>query len=236
MLNADQPRATFRPLLFFRTAQQVRISFAEKERARRVVSRSNHRVTGKHPGFKSRRMHYWESSLEQDAFLLLDADHEVLSYNEQPAIIRYGHSLKEKHYPDVLVNYRYRREFVEIKTDKEAASEEVVMRTVLLTAALAPHGYGYRVWTESQIRNCPNRLANLRFLMRFGRNPISIDNFEWFRQLFAHEPVLPWGAVVGRPTSPDKRAGLCLLVLEGRVRIDLALPIFSDSLVSVGRM
>jgi hypothetical protein len=236
MLNADHPRATFRPRLFFPTAQRVRISFAEEERARRVVSRSNHRVTGKYPGFKSRRMHYWESSLERDAFLLLDVDHEVISYDEQPAVIRFGDRLKERHYPDVLVTYRDRQEFVEIKTDKEAESDEVVMRTAMLTAPLARHGYGYRVWTASEIRTYPNRLANLRYLMRFGRAALSLRLFEWFRHLFAREPVLPWGAIVGQPSAPDKLAGLCRLVLEDRLRLDLLQPIFSGSLVSVGRM
>lgn len=217
-------------------AQQVQIEFAEEERARRVVSRSNHRVTGKYPGFKSKRMHYWESHLERDAFILLDVAPEVISFDEQPAILYYGHGLKRRHYPDVLVSYRNRKEFVEIKTDEEAKSDEVVTRTALLVPALACHGYGYRVWTESEIRDCSRRLANLRFLLRFGRAALELTRFEWFRQLFVRNPVLPWGAIVGQPSDAGKLAGLCRLVLEGRLRVDLTKPIFSDSLVSVERL
>ncbi len=234
MLNTDHPIATHSQCPST-LALQIRISFATKERARRVVSRSNHRVTGKHPGFKSRRMHYWESSLEQDAFRLLDVDHEVLSYDEQPAIIYYGENLKERHYPDLLITYRHRKEFVEIKTDKDAASDEIITRTAILAPALAAHGYGYRIWTESEIRACPNRLSNLRFLMRFGRPKLALTRFEWFRRLFARHPVLPWSAIVGKPSDPARLAGLCRLVLEGWLRVDLARPILSDSLVRAER-
>lgn len=236
MLNADHPLAMLHRQSPSTLAQQVRISFAEEERARRVVSRSNHRVTGKYPGFKSRRMHYWESHLERDAFRLLDVDRQVLSYDEQPAILYYGEGLRERHYPDLLVTYAHRDEFVEIKTDQEAASEEVVTRTAVLVPALAAHGYGYRVWTESEIRACPNCLDNLQFLMRFGRTALALPRFEWFRRLFTRNQILPWGAIVGRPSDPMKLAGLCRLVLEGWLRVDLAQPILADSLVSAERM
>ena len=78
---------------------QVEIEFAEEERARRVISRSNSRVTGKYPGLKSRRMHYWESSLERDAFMLLDVSTEVVSFDEQPVTLYYGIGKKLRHYP-----------------------------------------------------------------------------------------------------------------------------------------
>lgn len=218
------------------TYQQVQIEFAEEKRARRVVSRSNHRVTGKYPGFKSGRMHHWESSLERDAFILLDVAAEVVSFDEQPAILYYGEDLKLRHYPDLLVSYRNHRGFVEIKTDHEANSEEVVTRTAQLVPALARHGYGYRVWNESDIRERSSRLANLRFLLRFGRAALELPRFEWFRQLFGQKPVLPWNVIVGQPTDTGKLAGLCRLILEGRLRIDLTQPILSDSLVCIGRL
>ncbi|UCV07003.1 TnsA endonuclease N-terminal domain-containing protein [Dechloromonas denitrificans] len=215
---------------------QVEIEFAEEERARRVISRSNSRVTGKYPGLKSGRMHYWESSLEQDAFYLLDVAPEVVSYIEQPAVLYYGDDLKTRHYPDVLVTYQYRQEFVEIKSNREATSQDVITRTAILVPALACHGYGYRVWTEAEIRDNSNRLANLRFLLRFGRAKLGLPRFEWFRQLFAHHPVLPWKSIVGQPTDTGKLAGLCRLILEGRLRVDLTQPILSDSLVTIGEL
>ncbi|HLO65331.1 MAG TPA: TnsA endonuclease N-terminal domain-containing protein [Azonexus sp.] len=214
---------------------QVDIKFAEKERARRVISRSNSRVTGKYPGLKSRRMHYWESSLERDAFMLLDVSTEVISFDEQPVTLYYGIGKKLRHYPDVLVSYPNRQVFVEIKTDQEALTKEIVTRTAYLVPALARHGYGYRIWTESQIRDRSFRLANLRFLLRFGRSEVELTRFEWLRLQFKKNP-LQWKQVVGHPTDKSKLAALCRLILEGRLRIDLMRPIFPESLVYVERM
>lgn len=216
--------------------QQVEIKFAEEERARRVISRSNSRVTGKYPGLKSRRMHYWESSLERDAFMLLDVSTEVVSFDEQPVTLYYGIGKKLRHYPDLLVSYPNRQVFVEIKTDREAQSMEVVTRTAYLIPALARHGYGYRVWTESEIRDRSFRLSNLRFLLRFGRSEVELPRFEWFRQLFRQAPSIPWKEIVGSPTDSNKLTTLCRLILEGRLQIDLTRPILPESLVSAERM
>ncbi len=216
--------------------QQVEIVFAEEERARRVISRSNSRVTGKYPGLKSRRMHYWESSLERDAFMLLDVSAEVISFDEQPVTLYYGIGKKLRHYPDVLVSYPNRKVFVEIKTDREAQTEEIVSRTAYLIPALARHGYGYRIWTESEIRDRSFRLSNLRFLLRFGRTEVELTRFEWLRQLFSKNASLSWKDVVGHPTDKGKLSALCRLILEGRLRIDLMRPILPESLVSAGRM
>ncbi len=216
--------------------QQVKIKFAEEERARRVISRSNSRVTGKYPGLKSRRMHYWESSLERDAFMLLDVSAEVVSFDEQPVTLYYGMGKKLRHYPDLLVSYPNRQVFVEIKTDREAQSMEVVTRTAYLIPALARHGYGYRVWTESEIRDRSFRLSNLRFLLRFGRSEVELPRFESLRQLFRQAPSIPWKEIVGHPTDSNKLTALCRLILEGRLQIDLTRPILPESMVSAGRM
>lgn len=216
--------------------QQVEIKFAEEERARRVISRSNSRVTGKYPGLKSRRMHYWESSLERDAFMLLDVSTKVISFDEQPVTLYYGIGKKLRHYPDVLVSYPNRQVFVEIKTDREALSKEIVTRTAYLVPALARHGYGYQVWTESEIRDRSFRLSNLRFLLRFGRSEVELSRFEWFRQQFKREASLSRKAIVGTPTDTSKLSALCRLILEGRLQIDLTRPILPESLISAGRM
>ena len=73
------------------------------QRARRVISRSNHRVTGKFRSPKNGRMMHWESMQERDAFVLLEINSAVLSYREQPAVLTFpwGDETRE-HYPDVL--------------------------------------------------------------------------------------------------------------------------------------
>lgn len=214
----------------------IQIEFSVEERSRRVVSRSNHRVTGKYPGFKSQRMHYWESHLERDAFILADGSLDIQSFAEQPAIIRYGKALERTHYPDILINYGHHQEFIEVKTDEDAESDEIASRTRLLTKALKTQGYDYRVWKESEIRKYPIRINNLRYLLRFGRSGISLQRFEWFRQLLSKQCNLPWAAIVGKPVNHEIRAGLCRLILEGWLKTDLFYPIFDDTIVTVGRI
>ena len=216
---------------------KIEIEFpTDEQRARRVVSRSNHRVTGKHPGFKSRRMHYWESHLERDAFVLLDSMAEVDAFREQPAILYYGDNCSLRHYPDLLVTCGDRQIFVEIKTEQEASSDEIVERTNLLVPALAKHGYGYHVMTDAVIRRSTTRLANLRYLLRFGRAALKLIDFEWFRRLFLANSVVEWQSIVGSPTDTSRLIGLCRLILEGRLKADLEQPIVSDSLVFGGRI
>ncbi len=49
------------------------IEWAEQgKRDRKVVRRSNYRVTGKYPSWKMLRMMQWESTIERDAFYLFD--------------------------------------------------------------------------------------------------------------------------------------------------------------------
>lgn len=203
-------------------AMHITITFPDDgARARRVVSRSNYRVSGKHPGFKCRRMYHWESYLERDAFLLLEADPLVLSFREQPAVLTYEQNGEERrHYPDLLVRSRRGTEFVEVKTDKDAESEEVAARTALLQPPLADHGYGYRVWTESEIRVHP-RLDNVRYLLRYGRTPVPLERVERLRQLFCKIPDMPWGALIGGLLGPHSLQDACRLVLEGRLVMDL---------------
>ena len=73
-------------------------------RARRVVSRSRSRPTGKYPSWKMGRMVEWESHNELNAFRLLDADPDASAFHEQPLSIRYTLCGEVRlHVPDVLV-------------------------------------------------------------------------------------------------------------------------------------
>lgn len=210
-------------------AQRITIDFSEGARARKVVSRSNHRVTGKYPGLKSGRMHHWESQLEQDAFRRLDADPDVISFAEQPAKLTFcdRSGAIRVHFPDILVRDRRGKEFVEVKTDKDAASAEVVERTALLKEGLAQLGYRYRLWPEAAIRN-GSLIPNMRFLLRHGRKPVTTEGYERIRRLFESSPTLPWQTV----TATAHSASVARLVLDGHLHIDLDCIVVDDTPVT----
>jgi hypothetical protein len=204
-------------------ADKVTIEYPEAgKRIREVVSRSNYRATGKYPSIKTGKTHRWESFIELDAFRRLDADTAVMSFIEQPARIRYpDHDGKIRvHYPDLLIHFPGQKQFVEVKSDREATSEEIRKRTELLRILLADQGFGYRVWTESEIRP-KNRIRNIRHLLRYGRKPVPLDRFEVIRRKFAAEERMAWGELTQAHNMPYALADACRLTLEGRMSVDL---------------
>lgn len=206
-------------------AHVVELEIGETQRMRRVVSRSNHRVTGKYPSFKKKRMAYWETSIERDAFRRLDADASVLSFQEQPAKIEYEiDGQRHIHYPDILVRYRSRKDFVEVKSDRDANSAKIQEHTAVMQRILAPLGYGYRVWAATEIRVQP-RLANDIYLLRYGQHPVPITVLARVKCLFSREPVVSWTALSDTVLGPQSLGTVCRLILDDWFLIDRNLPI-----------
>jgi hypothetical protein len=145
-----------------------------KLRSRTVVSRSRARPTGKYPSWKMGRMIQWESGNELNACRLLDANPGVISYFEQPLVIRYiQDDILHLHYPDTLVQWQDHHELWEIKTASDAVKSENIQRTQLLETALPKLGYRYRLIIAEDLAREP-RLSNSLILLKFGRNPVSI--------------------------------------------------------------
>ncbi|MBE7421648.1 MAG: TnsA endonuclease N-terminal domain-containing protein [Zoogloeaceae bacterium] len=212
-------------------AKVIEIDMGEDQRMRRVVSRSNHRVTGKYPSWKKRRMAYWESAIERDAFRRLDADASVLSFQEQPARIVYEvGGIRHIHYPDILVEWASGKEFIEVKSNRDATSEDVTARTDALKTALAARGFGYRVWPEYEIRVRP-RLDNEIYLLRYGQDPVPVIVIERLRRLFQVVPIITWSALVDSVLAPGGLAVACRLVLDGWLLIDRDLPLTRNTAV-----
>lgn len=193
----------------------------ESVRARKVVSRSNSRVTGKFPSIKVGRMVHWESQIERDAILLLDVDPEIVAFREQPARIVYAQDgeLKE-HYPDLYVETKTSVAFVEVKTDKDAEDLDVKLRTALLTRLLAVQGIGYAVLVESEIRKNP-RLKNAQYIHRYGKQPIDVYEEERIRNIFLDRKVITWGDVHLGALGKYGVAHVCRLLMEGRVHLNM---------------
>lgn len=208
-------------------ARLIGIEFGEGQRMRRVVSRSNHRVTGKHPSWKRKSMVYWESTIERDAFRRLDADSSVLTYEEQPAKITYTVGDKTlTHYPDILVTWASSRGFLEVKTDKDADTTEVQERTAIMVSLLQQAGFSYRIWRESEIRAQPALDIDIHILA-FGRQAVPLVERERTRRLFAETPAIPWGILT--QIGPNSAAYSARLVIEGMLIIDRTKPLTGTS-------
>lgn len=195
-------------------------------RARKVVRRSNHRVTGKYPSWKMGRMMQWESTLERDAFYLLDADPSVTAFSEQPARIDYMLDGKTRtHFPDILVSRPQQSSLYEIKSDKEADSEEVQARANHLTLFLEANQLHYKVVTESEIRKEP-RLSNAKLLLRHGRLAVTQHGQQRIIERYFSNEECSLRAI----PQPDF-AIACRMILEGTIWIDINKEITDSDLI-----
>ena len=200
--------------------QSVTLAPAD-ELARKVVTRSKARGTGKWPSWKAGRMTQWESTNERQAFILLDCDSRVRTYREQPAVIQYvvaGRSFR--HYPDVWVSYLDHEEFLEIKPAKQALDPEVQTRTALMERELPHFGYRYRLLQAEELALQP-RLNTCSYLARHGRQPIHAHARELARRMFTQNGHLCWSDIQGGALGTRGVPLACRLILEGNVSLDL---------------
>jgi DNA invertase Pin-like site-specific DNA recombinase len=192
-------------------------------RARRVVTRSRARTTGKYPSWKMERMLQWESINERNAFMLLDCDPRVRRFSEQPCVIPFTmNGVRHLHYPDILVETDGSTEFWEVKTEKDANLAEIVQRTTLLARGLVRYGYTYRLVLDRDL-NDASRLKNADTLLRFGCHRINDIDREHIRARFRQSGCIIWHDACVGTYGHRGRQVLCRLVLEGHVELDLTL-------------
>ncbi len=196
-----------------------------RARARKVVSRSRARSTGKYPSWKMGRMIQWESLNELNAYRLLDATPAVLAYHEQPFAIRFLlNGEPNLHYPDTFVQWENARELWEIKPEKEAAKPEILVRTKFLESVLSNLGFIYRMVIGEDLA-CEPRLTNALTFLKFGRAPVEPDTRERIRRLFERVPVISWGFVVNGEIGLNGKETVSRLVLEGVLYCDMEQPV-----------
>lgn len=189
-------------------------------RSRKVVRRSNFRVTGKYPSWKSGRMMQWESTLERDAFFLLDADPSVISFHEQPVRISYYlDGVMKEHFPDVLANHCHKSSLLEVKTDKEGTSEAVISRSNLM-ASMLPSDIQYKVVTEAQIRLEP-RLSNAKLLLRHGRLSVNHQAQQQFLHRYFADGACTFGKFLEGESAQHNFSLACRMLLEGTLSVDI---------------
>lgn len=192
-------------------------------RARKVVKRSNLRVTYKYPCLKEGRMTQCESSHELGCHKLLDACAGV-SFSEQPAIISYiDAGVKKRHFPDLFVQAPFGKELWEVKEDLEAESMEVRYRTDLLIRRLPRLGYRYRLVRASQL-SVPPFPENADFLLRFGRKPVSEIDRERVRLTFLRLGSINWDQIQAGVLGSLGRRWVCRLIIDGVLVCDMSRP------------
>lgn len=196
-----------------------------KLRSRKVVSRSNARMTGKYPSWKMGRMIQWESVHERNACRRLDADPRVCRFHEQPLMLEYTFNGEfHKHFPDFLIEWLDgSKELWEVKSRKDARREEFVARTHLLEAALQNYGYRYRLMIGEDFAQEP-QLSNALKILKFGRSPIPDLARERVRQLLTVTRGITWQAAVSGTLGPHGCETLCRLTLEGFLTYDDSQP------------
>ncbi len=212
----------------FRGSSVISVDFPSdgKLRSRKVVKRSNARNTGKYPSIKMKRMMQWESVHEENAMRLCDADPEVISFSEQPCVIRYvmrgkGHL----HYPDLLMIKQSGSYLLEVKTLADAQSKEVAERTALLMCELPKHGYQYCLVTAEELSTEP-RLSNVKQLLKLGKDPVTLAQVEYFRRHFATHGNCVWRDFTDTLLKPLSR-----LILDGYLKIDLSQPLQKNTAI-----
>jgi hypothetical protein len=202
-----------------------------KIRSRKVVKRSNARMTGKYPSLKMQRMMQWESEHESNAMRIFDATVEVIAFNEQPCEIVYEMDGEWfRHYPDFLIQTLDGNTFCEVKMAADAASDEVAKRTAHLTQYLPYYDYQYRIELAEDLAREP-RLGNLKRLLKLGRVDVSLTEKEHFRQFFKQHDAILWSDLKQDECHPMLLPQACRLILDGVLTIDLNQPISESSAI-----
>lgn len=203
-------------------------------RVRKITNRGQARkVIGKFPSLKMHRTIWWESQIERDYIYLLEFDHEVLSYHEQPLRIRYTRDGKEHHYtPDFLVEYADVKHLVEVKPAREVTkdSHQSLFRAVAPLCRQA--GYRFVVVTDEMIR-VPPRLENIKLLWRYARTPLTLQHYIICQQLMCHSPHASFGDLI----RDFAARGIALpavyaLLYRGVLTINLMQTLDSDTVVT----
>jgi hypothetical protein len=137
----------------------------------RKIPKNYRSVTGKFASMKNGRSVGFESILERDFFLMLEFDHNVERYEEQPIQIEYEYGNKKRRYtPDCLVEYKdgSRPCIVEIKYSDEIKDNKTFLRQKfdVIERYLEDNDMDFKVFTELDIRT--QYLENIQFLYKFA--------------------------------------------------------------------
>jgi hypothetical protein len=168
-----------------------------------------------------KRMIHWESEGERNAIRLIDVDPTVELFAEQPCVIRYRlQGTIRRHYPDLRVKRVQVDSLFEIKPQEDANLGEVSQRTELMMRDLPRFGFSYKLLVSEELASEP-RLRNAQFLLRHGREELSLLEQEEVRRFLKGRTVLTWSEIREGRAGPLSERKACRLVLDGILSVDL---------------
>jgi hypothetical protein len=214
---------------------RLTIQFAEDgKRIRKVVRRSNCRMTGKFPSTKNGRMMHWESQYELGVFQILEISPLVAAYSEQPAEIKYTgmDGIQHLHFPDILVELTCGINlFIEVKPESAATDQDLANRTTLLAGLLKPMGYRYLMILPEQV-DCLAYIENAKHLLLYCKSPMPETVWEMVRLIFSNESSLQLSTLIKLIGHSDARSWIFRLLMLGDICCDLSMPITSQTKIS----
>ncbi len=201
-------------------------------RSRRVVRRTTHRVVGRFPSLKCRKVIHWESQLERDMARLLEFDPAVLTYAEQPEPLLYKEDGKvRKHTPDFLVETNGGPIIIEVKPYDQAISEPWRSRLLRFEAEYQKQGIRYLVMTDQEIRREP-RLSNVITLLRYQRQDVSMIERTAILHEMSAEPIQLEELRSKLDDNQIARTHIYALIAQGHISIDINDELGPDTLLS----
>ncbi|WP_156171619.1 TnsA endonuclease N-terminal domain-containing protein [Methylophilus sp. TWE2] len=208
------------------------IAFAPPgELSRKVVKRSNARVTFKYPSWKMQTSLQCESENERNCMLYLDMSPHVISFRPQPCEIQYVMNGQDHvHYPDFHVETNGGQHLIEVKT-LSGLDQHIRDRSDLLTKLLPNHGFQYHLVIAELIDN-PVFLSNAWYIKRNGKIQMPMLAREQLRRLFQSMGGIPWRSLQSTSENPYLNQYVCQLILEGLLVVDLTKPITAETLVA----
>lgn len=211
------------------------ISFAPVgERARKVVRRSNYRMTGKQPSTKCGRMVQWESLHEKRAFQLLEVSPYVKTYREQPALFEYqdANGVMRKHYPDIYIELiNGIKIFVEVKPELAKDKEDLLSRETLLKKLLSKKGFKYIQIYPEQIESFYYQENAEQMLWHTKSQPLYPVK-EKIKKFLSMEKNVSLEKLLEYLNDANAKSWVFSLLSEGAIYCDLSKPLLGETLFS----
>lgn len=215
---------------------EVTIQFSDKgKRVRKVVRRSNHRMTGKYPSIKNGRMVHWESQYEKQAIQLLEVNPSVTSYAEQAAIFKYsnGDGVTYKHIPDIYVElYNGNRVFIEVKPNSAIHDQDLINRTLLLRELLQRKGYTYFLIVPDQLDEM-HYLKNAKSLIRRASKAVPFFIKEKIQKYLRVKGQVHLSKLIQMIDDENALGWIYKLLINGLIKCNLAEPISAKTTITL---
>lgn len=203
----------------------------------RRIPPSRRAITGRLAAAKSIGAAHYESALERDFLITLEADLTVLNYETQPLRLSYtdAQGRPRSYTPDVLVRREHRTELCEVKytDDIRALRTEHKDRWIAAFRHATQQGWAFRLVTEHHARHPRSR--NWLFLSPFRAQAFSPETLATLAHA-AHPSfsltVRDWLTRLPEPQA-EWIGAIWHLIATGQVVTDLTLPLTLDTLVYV---